>query len=87
MVDRESVDRESTAAVHRAISAASADHPGLAIGSVQVTKGWGDILFVRVRARLPGVRSDQEAVEDALRTGVREALDGQRSAVSVTWRA
>ena len=75
-----------TAKVHRAHQRRrSADHPGLAIGSVQVTRGWGDILFVRVRARMPGVRSDQEAVEDALRTGVREALDGQRSAVSVTW--
>jgi hypothetical protein len=80
-------EREFTAAVHRAISAASADHPGLTVGSVQVTRGWGDILFVRVRARMPGARSAQEAVEDALRAGVREALDGQRTAVSVTWSA
>jgi hypothetical protein len=64
---------------------ASADQPGLAIRSVQITRGWGDILFVRVRARMPAARPAQEAVEDALRTGVRHALDGQRSAVSVTW--
>ncbi len=71
--------------VHRAITATTAHHPGLAVRSVQANRGWGDIVFVRVQARMPGTRSDQEAVEDALRTGVREALDGQRSAVSVTW--
>ena len=78
-------DHELTVKVHRAITAASADQPGLSIRSVQFGLGWGDILFVRVRARMPATRPAQEAVEDALRRGVREALDGQRSAVSVTW--
>jgi len=78
-------EREFTPKVHRAITAASANRPGLAIRSVQVTRGWGNILFVRVQARMPGARSAQEAVEDALRAGVRDALDGERSAVSVTW--
>ena len=78
-------DHELTAKVHRAITAASADQPGLAIRSVHVTRGWGNILFVRVRARMPAPRSAQEAVEDALREGVHVALDGERSAVSVTW--
>ena len=78
-------DQELTARVHRAITAASADQPGLSIRSVQITRGWGDILFVRVRARMKATRPIQEAVEAALRTSVREALDGSRSAVSVTW--
>jgi len=78
-------DHDLTAKVHRAITAAAADHPGLLIRSVQVTQGWGDIHFVRVRARMPATRPTQEAVEDALRRGVRDALDGLRSAVSVTW--
>ena len=78
-------DHALTALVHRAITAASVDHPGLVIRSVQITRGWGDIHFVRVRARMPATRSAHEAVEDALRKGVRDALDGQRSAVSVTW--
>jgi len=78
-------DHEVKAYVHRAIAAVSADKPGLSIRSVQITQGWGDILFVRVRARMPGTRPGQEAVEDALRAGVRNALDGQRTAVSVTW--
>jgi hypothetical protein len=78
-------DQELTATVDRAITAASADQPGLAIRSVQVTRGWGDILFVRVRARMPAPRSAQEAVEDALRTGVHDVLGAERSAVSVTW--
>jgi hypothetical protein len=73
--------------VHRAITATSAQHPGLAIRSVQVTKGWGDIHFVRVHARMPGARSAQEAVEHALHAAVRDALNGQRTAVSVTWSA
>ena len=80
-------DRALTASVHRAISAASVDHPGLVIGSVQITPGWGDILFVRLRARGPTTRPAQEAVEEALRTGVRHALEGRRTAVSVTWTA
>ena len=71
--------------VHRAITAVNAHHPGLAIRSVQATPGWGDILFVRVQARMPAARSAQEAVERALHTAVREALEGQRTAVSVTW--
>jgi hypothetical protein len=71
--------------VDRAITAAAAHHPGLAIRSVQATRGWGDILFVRVQARMPGARSAQEAVEHSLHASVRDALEGQRSAVSVTW--
>ncbi len=78
-------DHALTATVHRAITAASVDHPGLVIGSVQITPGWGNILFVRVRARGPATRPAQEAVEEALRTGVRDALEGRRTAVSVTW--
>ncbi len=78
-------DHEVTAEVHRAIAAVSADQPGLSIRSVQITQGWGDILFVRVRARMPGTRPGQEAVEDALRAGVRDGLGRRRSAVSVTW--
>ena len=73
------------AKVHRAIRAASVDHPGLVIRSVQITRGWGDITFVHVRARLPGTRAAEEAVEAALRNGVRDALEGLRSTVSVTW--
>ena len=72
--------------MHRVVGATTADHPGLTIRSVQVTLGWGDVLFVRVQARLPAAtRSAREAVEDGLRTRVRDALAGQRSAVSVTW--
>jgi hypothetical protein len=71
--------------VHRAITATTANHPGLAVRSVQATPGWGDIVFVRVQARMPGARSAQEAVEHALHAAVRDALDGKRSAVSVTW--
>ena len=78
-------DHALTARVHRAITVASVDHPGLVIRSVQITLGWGDILFVRVRARGPTTRPVQEAVEDALRACVRDALGGRRTTVSVTW--
>jgi len=76
--------------VNRAITAASAHHPGLAIRSVQATRGWGDILFVRVQAQLRGwpsheVRETQEALERRFHAAVRQALEGDRSSVSVTW--
>ena len=79
-------DHVLTVKVHRAITAASAHHPGLAIRSVQATRGWGDILFVRVQARMPGYPARPGGRRAcAARFGVRDALDGQRSAVSVTW--
>jgi len=80
-------ERALTATVHQAIAAAAADQPGLAVGSIQATRGWGDILFVRVQVRLRGGPSAevQAAMEHRFQTAVREALDGERSTVSVTW--
>jgi len=77
-------DREFTARAQQAITEVAGREPNLKIESVHLTRGWGDILFVRVHARLSG-RSAQEHVEHAFLEAVREALPGQRSTVSVTW--
>jgi len=76
-------DHELTARVHRALTAASAGQPGLAVRSVHVSRGWGEILFVRIHARMRG--SGHQTAEDTLRGAVQEALEGERSSVSVSW--
>jgi len=84
------IERDLTAKVQRAITGAAAEQPGLiTIGPIQAIRGWGDILFVRVQAQLrdgpsPEVR---EVMERRFQTAVRDALDGDRSSVSVTWNS
>ncbi len=83
-------ERELAVEVRRAIAAAADEEPGLiTVGAIQATRGWGDILFVRVQAQLPGAPSPevQERMERRFRAAVREALDGDRSSVSVTWNS
>ncbi len=77
-------DRELTARVQQAITGVAERQPNLRIQSTHLTRGWGDIVFVRIHARLSG-RPEQEEVEHAFGHAVRAALEGQRSAVSVTW--
>jgi hypothetical protein len=85
------IERDLTAKVQRAITGAAAEQPGLiTIGPIQATRGWGDILFVRVQAHLRDrpsheVRHLQEALERRFHTAVRDALEGDRTSVSVIW--
>lgn len=81
-------ERDLTVKVQRAIADAAAEQPGLiTIGPIQATRGWGEILFVRVQAQLRGGPSQevQQVMEGRFQAAVREALDGDRSSVSVTW--
>ncbi|MGA2930834.1 MAG: hypothetical protein ABSE98_01960 [Acidimicrobiales bacterium] len=81
-------ERELAMKVQRAIADAAAEQPGLiTIGPIQSTRGWGDILFVRVQAQLRDGPSPevQEVMEGRFQAAVREALDGDRCSVSVTW--
>ena len=77
-------DREVKLLVHRAIADATSDQVGITVGSIQVSRGWGDILFVKVQARMRD-RSAQAEMEQRILTSIGEALKGQRSAASVTW--
>jgi len=70
--------------VSRVITEVAEEEQGLKIESVHLTRGWGNIIFVRVHARLSG-RLAQEKLERAWRDAVREVLAGRRSTVSVTW--
>ncbi len=84
-------ERDLTVKVQRAITDAAAEQPGLiTIGPIQATRGWGEILFVRVQAQLRGGLSQEmkevmEVMEGRFRAAVHEALDGDRTSVSVTW--
>lgn len=77
-------EREITALVHRAITHAASEQLAVAIRSIHVTRGWGEILFVKVQARLAD-RSAREQMEQRFAAAVREALNGQRTSVSVSW--
>jgi hypothetical protein len=82
--------RELTAKLQQAVTAAVDGQPGLAVGPIQATRGWGDVLFVRVQAHLRGVPSDElhhlcEMLEHRLQTAVRDALGKDRTSLSVTW--
>jgi hypothetical protein len=83
-------DRDLTVTVQQAITDAAVGEPGLSVGPIHATRGWGGILFVRVQAQLRGlpsheVRGIQEALERRFHAAVRQALEGDRSSVSVTW--
>ena len=81
-------DHVLTAKLRQAVTAVAEGQPGLVIlGPIQVTRGWGDILFVRVYAQLEGIssRDAREVVEHRFQAAVRQALDGNRTSVSVTW--
>jgi hypothetical protein len=76
------------AEIRRAIASAVAGEPELVgIGPIEATRGWGDILFVKVQARLRGPSSAEvrEEVEHRFQTALRETFDGDRCAVSVRW--
>ncbi|MGO8824476.1 MAG: hypothetical protein ACLQU9_04480 [Acidimicrobiales bacterium] len=76
------------AEIRRAIASAAAGEPELVrIGPIEATRGWGDILFVRVQAQLRGPPSAemQEEVERRFQAALRETFDGDRCAVSVRW--
>ena len=77
-------EREIITLVHRTIAHAASDQSGLIIGAIEVNLGWGDIFFVRVKARLAD-QSAREQLEQRLASAVREALEGQRTSVSVSW--
>jgi hypothetical protein len=80
-------DHVLTAKLRQAVTAVAEGQLGLVIlGPIHVTRGWGDILFVRVYAQLQGTSPDaREIVEHRFQAAVREALDGNRTSVSVTW--
>jgi hypothetical protein len=77
-------EREMTTVVHRTIIDVASEHLGLLIGSIEVNRGWGEILYVRIRARMAD-RSAREQMEQRLTSAMREALVGQRTSVSISW--
>ncbi len=77
-------EREITTLVHRTVVDVVSEHLGLLIGSIEVNRGWGEILYVRIRARMAD-RSAREELEHRLASAMREALAGQRTSVSISW--
>jgi hypothetical protein len=77
-------EREITTLVHRTVVDVVSEHLGLLIGSIEVNRGWGEILYVRIRARMAD-RSAREELEHRLASAMREALSGQRTSVSISW--
>ncbi len=77
-------EREITTLVHGTITRVASEQPGLTIFSIQAQRGWGDILFVRIRASLAD-RSACEQMEQRFASAVRHELVGQRTSVAVSW--
>jgi hypothetical protein len=72
------------ALVQHAISQVTDSEPGLVIATTRVTRGWGDIVFVRIHARSRGHRDPEEA-EARLREAVDRTLAPERTSISVDW--
>ncbi len=76
---------EPAARVQQALDEVAAAVPNLQILSIRISRGWGDVAFVRVEARLRG-DADRGSLEVRLRGALARALAPGRSSVSVTWR-
>ncbi len=79
-------DAELATRLRREIAAYAARHPELHVHSVEVTRGWGDVLFVRISVVLRDGSAGEEELEQQIRAVADDVLASERHTVAVRWR-